>query len=147
MIRRMLLVGSLTFTGCSSGLQHLLAGLVVEEWFDQDGVQGGGLACYDLNANGECDGDEDSNADGFCDALDCRGDPGMDGTDGLDGAAGGRGLAGSPGRPIVLPPPVVIVLPPVIVQPDDADDDPAGGHPPFGRGPVEHPPHPGESRP
>jgi hypothetical protein len=39
----------------------------------QDGADG--LHCWDLNADGECDSDEDKNNDGLCDALDCQGEP------------------------------------------------------------------------
>jgi hypothetical protein len=144
MLSRTLIVGlGGLLAACGAGAGWLGTGLVLESLLDpseaaEDGLDGlPGLACYDLNANGECDEEEDWNgpnaeADGACDAYDCQGIRGVDGsagTNGLDGADG------EDGETPTLPPPVVIVVPPVIVQPDDEDDDPAGGHPPFGHGP------------
>ena len=43
----------------------------------QDGADG--LHCWDLDADGECDLEEDINGDEECDALDCQGEPGYGG--------------------------------------------------------------------
>jgi hypothetical protein len=56
----------------------------------EQGVQGNpGLACWDLNGNGEPDlPDEDTNGDGVVNILDCKGE---------DGDPGSQGPAGPPG--------------------------------------------------
>lgn len=41
----------------------------------KDGIDG--LHCWDLDANGECDLEEDKNDDNVCDATDCQGPPGI----------------------------------------------------------------------
>lgn len=62
-----------------------------------------GLACWDLNGNGEADPDEDINGDEVFDTLDCQGADGQDGSvgqtgaDGHDGADGTDGAAGATG--------------------------------------------------
>jgi hypothetical protein len=43
----------------------------------KDGANG--LNCWDLNANGVCDTNEDKNGDGVCNALDCAGPQGLPG--------------------------------------------------------------------
>ena len=51
---------------------------VIEECLDLSGTPG--LACWDLNGNGECDLlTEDPNCDLVCDALDCQGAGGENG--------------------------------------------------------------------
>jgi hypothetical protein len=47
-----------------------------------------GLACWDLNGNGQADPEEDVNGDGIWDARDCQGADGGTGPAGSDGAAG-----------------------------------------------------------
>ena len=46
-------------------------------------IDGTGLACWDLDEDGVADPEEDINADGNFDALDCRGPAGESGTDGM----------------------------------------------------------------
>ena len=61
---------------------------------------GGGLNCWDLNANGAGDPAEDINGDGAWNALDCQGvagPTGILGNDGPTGPAGGVGPAGPVG--------------------------------------------------
>jgi hypothetical protein len=53
-----------------------------------------GTHCWDVDGDGVCGEQEDVTADGFCNALDCRGDTGSRGEDGETGPAG---LPGSPG--------------------------------------------------
>ena len=53
-----------------------------------------GLSCWDLNANGLPDSNEDSNRDGRVDAYDCQGATGATGATGASGAAGPVGPAG-----------------------------------------------------
>ncbi len=67
------------------------------------------VACWDLNGDGEADAEEDVNADGVWNALDCQGPagpegpegpqglPGQDGTDGTDGTDGAQGPQGPEG--------------------------------------------------
>ncbi len=50
-----------------------------------------GLACWDLNGNGQPDAEEDINADGVWDARDCQGIAGQDGSDGQNGTNGASG--------------------------------------------------------
>ena len=145
MIYRMAMVSLLFLAGCTSGLQHLLAGLAIEDLLDPEPTAG--LACYDLNANGECDEKEDVNGDDVCDAYDCRGSDGdqgpdgldgldgQDGVDGIDGLDGADGAPGSPGLPGPQGP-----QGPQGTLPPSIDDDDDG--PPFGRGPGDHPSHP-----
>jgi hypothetical protein len=158
MINKMWLLGlfSVALAGCGNGPGWLGAGLVIEDLLDpneqaEDGLDGlPGLACYDLNANGECDEEEDVDQNGVCGVRDCRGQagasgmPGVHGETGMEGIPGPIGPAGPPG---VSPPPVVIVVLPVIVQPDDEDDDPAGGHPPHGNAWGSDGPHGNQDRP
>lgn len=60
-----------------------------------DGANGtDGISCWDLNANGMGDAEEDSNHDGNFDALDCQGEFGADGTDGANGLDGTDGTDG-----------------------------------------------------
>jgi collagen triple helix repeat protein len=57
-----------------------------------------GLACWDENANADCDvDDEDLNDDGVCDFLDCQGATGPAGEDGPQGPVGPPGAQGVPG--------------------------------------------------
>ena len=56
-----------------------------------------GLACWDLNGNGEADPEEDINGDEVFDALDCQGAAGADGADGAAGADGADGTDGADG--------------------------------------------------
>ncbi|MCZ6653457.1 MAG: hypothetical protein O7D91_10585 [Planctomycetota bacterium] len=68
-----------------------------------------GLACWDLNGNGEGDPSEDINGDEVFDTLDCQGADGQDGAagqagaevqtgaNGTDGAAGAAGATGATG--------------------------------------------------
>ena len=59
-----------------------------------DGVDGqDGLPCWDLNASGSCDNDEDRNGGG-CDASDCQGESRATSTDGEDGAIPDTGTGG-----------------------------------------------------
>ncbi|MEO2050560.1 MAG: hypothetical protein ABGX00_02255 [Allomuricauda sp.] len=66
-----------------------------------DGINGqngtNGISCWDLNANGMGDAEEDFNQDGNFDALDCQGQDGQDGANGADGANGVDGLDGLDG--------------------------------------------------
>lgn len=142
-----LTVGLLALAGCGAGPGFLLSGLVADSIIDglrdEDGEEDG-IHCWDwFDQQGECDEEEDTNEDGFCDALDCRGSAGIDGTDGemgeqgpqgedggdgadstVSGPAGPQGLPGLPGAPIV------IVLPPVGYNPTptEDEDDPPHGH-------------------
>ena len=66
----------------------------------QDGADG--LNCWDLNGNGDCDGEEDwtgeaDEPDGVCDALDCRGAHGIPGPPGDEGPQGPPGPPGAAG--------------------------------------------------
>ncbi len=70
-----------------------------------DGRDGApGISCWDLNADGIGQPEEDVNLDGFFTSLDCRGADGVDGadgtdgTDGTDGQDGTNGLNGGDGR-------------------------------------------------
>ncbi len=56
-----------------------------------------GLSCWDLNANGVPDQNEDRNRDGRVDALDCQGSAGASGPAGPQGPAGSQGPAGPAG--------------------------------------------------
>ncbi len=56
-----------------------------------------GLNCWDLNGNGVGDADEDLNADGVFNALDCRGADGASGASGSAGVQGASGAAGPQG--------------------------------------------------
>ena len=114
--------------GCGSGLPWTIGGLIVEDALDKGPIDGDdGLDCWDLNANGNCDEEDDATGDGFCDALDCRGadggqgpagDPGLPGVQGDPGPPGSMGDPGSQGERGAI---IVIVV-------DDEDDD----GPPFG---------------
>ena len=56
------------------------------------------MSCWDLNENGACDlATEDVNHDGACDALDCRGEPGIQGSKGDVGDTGPQGPKGDTG--------------------------------------------------
>ena len=57
----------------------------------------GPIACFDLNANGQCEPEEDTNNDNTCNALDCRGQPGPQGERGPQGEQGPQGPQGEPG--------------------------------------------------
>lgn len=57
-----------------------------------------GINCWDLNQNGQNDPEEDVNADGVFDVLDCRGANGEDGEDGTDGSNGEDGADGEDGQ-------------------------------------------------
>lgn len=96
-------------SGC--GLQSLLIGNsesgkddapAGEPVAGRDGVDG--LSCWDLDGDGLSDPEEDINADGVWDSLDCQGlagAPGQDGAGGIDGADGmdgNTGLAGTSGE-------------------------------------------------
>ena len=139
--------------GCGNGPGWLGAGLVIEDLLDPDegAVDGlAGLACYDLNANGECDDEEDTNDDGLCDALDCRGEEGSQGDQGdrgLPGRQGVPGATGPVGPPGVPPPPVVIVVLPDLVHPELENDDPPGGSPPHGNAWGPEGPHGNQEKP
>ena len=56
-----------------------------------------GLACWDLNGNGEADPEEDINGDEVFDTLDCQGAEGPAGADGQEGADGQDGVDGQDG--------------------------------------------------
>lgn len=117
-------------TGCSSGLQHLLAGLAVEEVLDPQPEDG--LSCWDLNGDGVFDADEDMDGDGEATAYDCRGaqgEPGINGLNGIDGENGDDGI-GVPGPPGAIGPAGPEAPPP----PAPIEDDDG---PPFGRGPKD----------
>lgn len=59
------------------------------------GGNGTGINCWDLDEDGTCDlGTEDTNNDGICSVLDCRGE---DGTDGVNGTNGSNGADGQDG--------------------------------------------------
>jgi hypothetical protein len=121
--------------GCGNGLPWLGGGLIIENLLDPDEGAEDGLACYDLNANGECDDDEDTNGDSYCDALDCRGATGMDGTDGV-GVDGIDGIPGPQGPPGASPPPQVIVIEVPV------EDDPPRGNAWGSDGPNGNPQRP-----
>jgi len=53
-----------------------------------------GISCWDLNANGVGDPDEDANGDGDFNSLDCQGVAGADGADGAAGPQGDQGPQG-----------------------------------------------------
>lgn len=55
------------------------------------------IACWDLNENGVADADEDANADGSVNVLDCRGPAGATGADGANGVDGADGMDGMDG--------------------------------------------------
>lgn len=61
-----------------------------------DGANGAdgenGISCWDLNANGTGEAEEDINQDGNFDALDCQGADGTNGTDGTNGVNGVNGI-------------------------------------------------------
>jgi hypothetical protein len=54
--------------------------------FNTEGQAGSdGISCWDLDSDGECNGDEDKDGSGECDALDCQGPEGPPGpTGGFD---------------------------------------------------------------
>jgi formylglycine-generating enzyme required for sulfatase activity len=56
-----------------------------------------GLACWDLNGNSVADPEEDVNADGVWDALDCQGPQGPEGEEGPAGPQGETGPQGPQG--------------------------------------------------
>lgn len=90
--------------GCG-GPGWLGTGLIIESILDPDestdSVDGqDGLDCYDLNANGECDEEEDVDGDGDCDAYDCQGVDGVDGVDGEDSTL--PGPQGPPGTTTII---------------------------------------------
>ncbi len=71
-----------------------------------DGLGGGaaagergprGYACWDLNANGQNDANEDVNADEAYNALDCQGPQGVQGVQGIQGVPGQDGADGQDG--------------------------------------------------
>lgn len=136
-----LVIGLQFVASCGQGPGYLGLGLAIEDFLDPDegvGEDGqNGLACYDLNANGECDEEEDVNGDGFCDAVDCRGSDGNNGVDGDDGTDGSDGSEGKPG-PKGPPGPTTVI---VVEPPDEPDDSaPPFGHGPDGNGPPGHRP-------
>jgi len=110
-------------SGCGVGPGYLLSGLVIEDFLDQRSRPDDGIDCFDLNANAECDEDEDVNGDGVCDALDCRGTDGTDGNAGESGAQGVPGIPGPQGEPGETT---------VIIVDDDDEDEDGAGAPPFG---------------
>ncbi|MBU0639639.1 MAG: hypothetical protein KKB50_12295 [Planctomycetes bacterium] len=57
-----------------------------------------GISCWDLNANGIGDLEEDINADGQYNALDCQGAAGANGADGANGTDGVDGEDGKDGK-------------------------------------------------
>ncbi len=60
------------------------------------GGNGTGINCWDLDEDGTCDlGTEDTNNDGICSVLDCRGEDGVNGTNGSNGANGADGQDGT----------------------------------------------------
>ena len=99
-----------TLLGCGAGPGYLLSGLVadsiIDAWRPEDEAEDG-LDCYDLNANGECDEEEDwtgpeGEPDAVCDVYDCRGSDGDDGADGEAGVPGPTGPHGEPGETTVI---------------------------------------------
>lgn len=129
--------------GCSSGLQHLLAGLAIDEALDSaqpqpdDGMDGSaghdGLNCWDLNGDGLFDAEEDTDGDGQATVYDCRGGDGNDGETGLQGPVGEPGRPGVQGvrGPQGIPGPIGPAGADGAPGTDDVDDD----GPPFGGGP------------
>jgi len=114
---RLWLLGLLALAGCGpQGLAWLGTGLVIEELFDPEPVDG------------------EDGADGL---------PGEQGPQGEQGEPGLPGPPGATPPPIIIrPPPVVIVLPPPDddeLLPDDDDDGPPFGHA-YGRDPGHHKP-------
>lgn len=89
--------------GCTPNIDDLVAAAVDEALAErpvpggEDGATGApGRNCWDLDADGENDPEEDLNSDGSFNALDCIGQPGApgeDGADGEDGAPGSPGVA------------------------------------------------------
>ena len=62
------------------------------------GVMGAeGVACWDLDSNGECGGAEDVDHSGSCDPADCAGPEGPMGPAGASGSAGPQGDPGPTG--------------------------------------------------
>jgi hypothetical protein len=62
------------------------------------GGNGTGVNCWDLDEDGTCDlGTEDTNNDGICSVLDCRGEDGTDGVNGTNGSNGVNGVNGIDG--------------------------------------------------
>lgn len=57
-----------------------------------------GISCWDTNANGECDGAEDVDGSGSCDAKDCAGPAGEPGLPGEKGDKGDKGDQGDKGE-------------------------------------------------
>ena len=107
-MKRLLAVGLLSLAGCGNGLPWLTGGLIIEDLLDQGPTDGeDGLDCWDSNANGECDEEEDwtgpeGEADGLCDMWDCRGVSGVPGEPGVRGPAGSPGPQGEPGETTVI---------------------------------------------
>lgn len=62
-----------------------------------DPIPDSGLSCWDLNADGTCDPEEDANGDGTCDAADCQGEQGPKGDKGDKGEKGDQGDSGQDG--------------------------------------------------
>lgn len=58
-----------------------------------------GLACWDIDGNGDCDIEDDVNGDGECDVLDCRGDVGPKGDRGKPGFGVKIRIGGRDGKP------------------------------------------------
>jgi Tol biopolymer transport system component len=83
----------------ASASAALLCGGCPSDSGDVQGTQteAGGLDCWDTNANGLQDADEDANADGTVDSGDCVGPAGDDGLPGQQGPAGSDGLQGLQG--------------------------------------------------
>ncbi|MCG3129333.1 MAG: N-acetylneuraminate epimerase [Phycisphaerae bacterium] len=88
---------------CTPNLDDLVAAAVDEALAGrpvpggEDGAPGApGRNCWDIDADGEDDPEEDLNGDGLFNALDCAGQsgpPGEDGADGEEGAPGSPGVA------------------------------------------------------
>jgi hypothetical protein len=117
---------AMTLFGCGAGPGWLGTGLLVEALLDPSETPEQGLDCWDTNANGECDEEEDTDGDGYCTAIDCQGISGSDGADGADST-----VPGPQGPRGITPPPVVIVIPPGVQTGEPGDNSP-GGDPPYG---------------
>ena len=100
------ILGGCLSTGCGTrGIGQILAGLVVDNALDgtqpvpSDGDPG--LACWDFDGTGDCNGQDwngpDGVPDGVCDAWDCQGQPGAQGEQGPQGLPGEAGPPGADG--------------------------------------------------
>ena len=74
-------------------LMVLMLGCTPED--GKDGIDG--LSCWDLNANGDGDTNEDINGDGQYNTLDCNAPQGVQGPEGPEGPEGTDGPQGSQG--------------------------------------------------